>query len=263
MVKLPPIDLTDIVKLLKQEGRAEFAATRSEKLGSLTLLQPLLKEWDNIISILEKELVPQLAKGGELNSLLPAAKGLAKSASSLALMASNVLSFVPGPVGIVCSIINAIVCFCAGNIPGGLLELLGCIPGAKVGVKGGSKIMIKVGDRIMEIIMKNPELAKYLKNIKEIGSAFNGAKVRGIIDKLVKKNPEVAKVPSTKITSSIEKSNPVVGNRFNVNEGTYYYNGYSPQLLHEGSQSVQRTMILKQPGLTKGNPLSNIYSHLW
>lgn len=162
-MKIPPIDLSKFLHLLKSEGRAEMSITSAPKFGELTRgIKPnnlaLFKEWDNIILILEKEVIPLLSKGCEAKSLVGSAQKLAKSAGALSLIASEVLSFVPGPVGIVCSLINAIVCFSTGNIVGGLFELLGCIPGGKVAGKGASKLFPKIEKILIEMIQSNHQL---------------------------------------------------------------------------------------------------------
>lgn len=180
-MKIPPIDLSDVLKILKSEGKTELTNAANGKIGAALGLAPVYKEWDEILIILSRELIPTLKKGGELSTFLPLAKKLSKSAANLSLMASQVLSFIPGPIGIICSIINAIVCFCSGNIPGGLLELIGCIPGVKMGVKGGSKIVEKVGVMILNILKKNPQFAKMLSTLQTIGCEFNVSKVKNII----------------------------------------------------------------------------------
>lgn len=162
-MKIPPIDLSKFVQLLKSEGRAEMSIASAPKFGELTRgVKPnnlaLFKEWDNIILVLEKEVIPLLNRGCEAKCLVAPAQKLAKSACALSLMASQVLSFVPGPVGIVCSLINAIVCFSAGNIVGGLFELLGCIPGGKVVGKSASKLFPKIEKIMIEIVQSNHDL---------------------------------------------------------------------------------------------------------
>lgn len=162
-MKIPPIDLSKFLQLLKSEGRAEMNIASAPKLGELTRgVKPnnlaLFREWDNIIFILEKEVIPLLSKGCEAKSLVAPAQKLAKSAGALSLIASEVLSFVPGPVGIICSLINAIVCFSTGNIVGGLFELLGCIPGGKVVGKGASKLFPKIEKIMIELVQSNHAL---------------------------------------------------------------------------------------------------------
>lgn len=153
-MKIPPIDLNKFLHLLKSEGSAELRVAAGTKLGGMTLL----REWNNIILVIEKEVIPLLSKGCEAKSLLGPAQKLAKSAGALSLLASQVLSFVPGPVGIICSLINAIVCFSTGNIVGGLFELLGCIPGGKVAGKGASKLFPKIEKIMIEMVQSNQAL---------------------------------------------------------------------------------------------------------
>lgn len=162
-MKIPSIDLSKFVQLLKSEGRSELNIASAPKLGELTRgIKPnnlaLFREWDNIILILEKEVIPLLRKGCEARSLVAPAQKLAKSAGALSLIASQVLSFVPGPVGIICSLINAVVCFSTGNIIGGLFELLGCIPGGKVAGKGASKLFPKIEKILIEVVQSNHAL---------------------------------------------------------------------------------------------------------
>lgn len=169
-MKLPPIDLSKLLQLLKAEGKTELAAAKSQpKFLELTTTGPktstsfahnftLLQEWDNIILVLEKEVIPLLNKGCEVKSLAAPAQKLAKSAGSISLMASQVLSFVPGPVGIICSLVNAIVCFSTGNVVGGFFELLGCIPGGKVAGKASSKLFPKIEKILIEVVESNHSL---------------------------------------------------------------------------------------------------------
>lgn len=153
-MKIPPIDLSSFILLIKSEGRAELTAVTKGKFGSLSLF----REWDNILSILEKEVVPLLTKGCDAKSLIAPAQKIAKSATALAALAAEVLSFVPGPIGIICSVALAIGCFSTGNIVGGLFELLGCIPGGKVAGKGASKLFLKIEKIMIEIVQSNQAL---------------------------------------------------------------------------------------------------------
>lgn len=250
-MKIPPIDLTEIVVLLKKEGKVEVvSAPVQPKLGAITKQKSLLLEWDNIINVLEKEIVPQLAKGGDVSKLMAPAGKLAKSAGALASMASQVLSFVPGPIGIVCSVINAVVCFSSGNVIGGLLELLGCIPGGKVGAKAGAKLVPKIEKALTAIVQKNPVLRKYVANTQKVPS-----EVRKFFEKC-SRNPKESLPQKKKL--DIDESNYYLSGTESNN-----YNGLTPQLIHEGNQSVKRIIVLNKPITTTGNPLCNIYSHLW
>lgn len=162
-MKLPSIDLSKLLNLLKSEGRAELSCAT---LGKMKEGLALFKEWDNIVLIMEKEVIPLLSKGCEAKSLLGPAKKIAKSTASISAMAAEVLSFVPGPIGIICSLGLAIGCFSTGNIVGGFFELLGCIPGGKVAGKGASKLFPKIEKIMIEVVQSNHAL----KEIIEISS---------------------------------------------------------------------------------------------
>lgn len=153
-MKIPPIDLSKFIQLLKSEGSTELFAATTGKLRGLVLV----KEWNNILSIIEKEIVPLLKKGCDANSLVAPAQKIAKSASSLAAFAAEILSFVPGPIGILCSLALAIGCFSTGNIVGGFFELLGCIPGGKVAGKSASKLFPKIEKIMIEMVQSNNKL---------------------------------------------------------------------------------------------------------
>ena len=194
-MKIPPIDLSGLVKILKQEGKDEMSSNLSKANTNNPFGNPLTikNEWDDIVRILESELIPQLSKGVELSHLLPSVNALKVRVINLSLVASQVLSFVPGPIGIVCSIINAIACFSTGNVLGGIMELLGCIPGAKFAVKGGGKFFTKIGDEVYTILKNNKKLAEYLENwektiekTKTFTKELNIAKIKQLTEKLQK-----------------------------------------------------------------------------
>lgn len=153
-MKIPPIDLSKFLKLLKSEGYSELSAAVGAKLRGMTLL----REWNNILVVMEKEIIPLLNRGCEAKSLVAPAQKVAKSATVLASLAAEVLSFVPGPIGIICSLALAIGCFSTGNIVGGFFELLGCIPGGKVAGKGASKLFPKIEKILIEIVQSNHQL---------------------------------------------------------------------------------------------------------
>lgn len=193
-MKVPPIDLSEIIKILKKEGDEELSSIVNVP-GSnpFGVNFSIMKEWDNVLRILENDLVPALAKGGDISSFAPVAKTLQKSVGNIMVMASQMLSIIPGPIGIICSIVNAIVCFSTGNIIGGIFELLGCIPGGKLCVKGGGKLCAKIGENVIRIIERNPALAKIMKdwekynrNLKDASKDLNITKIQETIKKIQK-----------------------------------------------------------------------------
>lgn len=242
MAKFPPIDLTDFVRLLKSEGRSELSVACK---GNLLTLR-LFTEWDNIIRILETELVPALKKGGDISILAKPAQNLAKSAGVLASMASQVLSFVPGPIGMVCSAINAIVCFCTlpfpVNIGNGMLELLGCIPGGKV----AGKLAPKMERILLKAIENSPELSKAIKESEKIAKA-----VKCFAEKASKK---VAKAPSKPV---IKPNTSNVGHYHNIQS-----TGNMPSLEEAMRINSKQTSMIKTGGPRTAIPSQNYQRYI-
>lgn len=183
IVKFPALNLTEIVVILKTEGSAEVGAI------ARTLFKDtkVFDSWSRILRTLEFDIIPVLAKGGDISSIRPFLGVLVKEGKILTDAFTAIGSFVPGPIGIVCSLIRAIACFYGGNIPMGLLELLGCIPGAKAATKGGSKIAGKIGERIMVALKKNELFENYcaetqllLGKVSEFNSTFIISKLNEI-----------------------------------------------------------------------------------
>lgn len=93
----------------------------------------ILSRWDNVLLKLD-DVAIKLQKG-KPDDIIKAVTELSKSIADLQLfilsIATELGSFIPGPIGIVCSLALAIGCFAVGDIPGGFLNLVGAIPGAK------------------------------------------------------------------------------------------------------------------------------------
>lgn len=157
-MKIPPIDFSKLVCLLKTEGRGEIAAASLGRFGSLTIF----REWDNIISITEKEVVPLLKKGCDSKSLAAPAQRIGRSANALTVSAAEVLSFIPGPIGILCSFVLAIKYFSEGNVAGGLGALLGCILGGKAVGAGMSRLLPKIEKIMIEMAQSNNALRVFV-----------------------------------------------------------------------------------------------------
>lgn len=262
MAKIPPIDLSGLIKLLKQDGKMELC---SACLGKGQQSFKIISEWDNIIRVLEHEIIPFLAKGGELSHLAAPVKKLSKSAGALASIASQVLSFVPGPIGIVCSVINAIVCFCTlpfpVNIGNGMLELLGCIPGGKVAAKGGTKLAPKIEKLIAGLLEKSPEISKIIKESEKIAKTVK--------DFAIKK----ASLPANQITSPLPRKKDIgFYQKLNTyNTGTMpslkesiLMNSKKPSMIKTGTPSslppsTNRMEYILGTKTGKHDPFSNLY----
>lgn len=192
VIYIPPINLNEFIPLLKSEGSQELRmAINAEGTIKFGRFQ-IFTEWNNIILILEKEVIPLLEKGCDAEKLLVPGQKLAKSTAAISLMATELLSFVPGPIGIVCSFGLAIVHFSSGDIVGGLFELLGCIPGGKVAGKSASKLFSK----IKPILVKAVENNYNLKNLVAVS-----AKTEKLVTEFIEKYG-----PKTKTKSKYEMS---------------------------------------------------------
>lgn len=197
MAKIPPIDLTPVLALLKKEGSGEISkAMKPGTLGALSGVKRVLAEWENLLREVEV-IVKMLAKGGEVSSFIPHAEKLIRSAGALSALASQVLSFIPGPIGIVCSLLNAVLCFCRGDVIGGFLELLGCIPGGKMATKGVAKFAPQIEKILMRIVSSSPELMRILNEAK---------KVQAVIGRFIEKVKPQGKSLEIKPVKSSTKS---------------------------------------------------------
>lgn len=249
MKQIPPIDITEIVQFLRKEGPAEI--TNATFKGSPRVVK-VLNEWNKVIKVLD-QLAFALKRGGDLSGFVEPAKALAKSAGALSLMASEILSMVPGPIGIVCSVINAVVCFCEGNVVGGILELLGCIPGGKAATKGVAKFAPQMEKMIMRIVENSPELLKIVKQAEKTHKAMGE-----LFDKIVKKYEKSVK----------ELQTAPAGPKFDSDNFFAYGLKNDKQIKNQGL-SVGQTMVSGQQKMNKdifygtyGNP-SNPFSNMW
>ena len=127
-------------KVLSKGGKdalKDELSSKCAKKGNFFLemesIQKLLRLCDDILIQLDKVAV-QLEKG-DVKSIIKATRDFANSVTALQIFIATAFveigSFVPGPVGIVCSLALAIGCFASGNVAGGFLNLLGAIPFAK------------------------------------------------------------------------------------------------------------------------------------
>ena len=145
------------------------------------------------------------------------------------------------------------------------LELLGCIPGGKVTIKGGAKLAPKIEKILLELLENNKILREAIEKTREIDAAVKNFAKR--IPKKPSKNPSVT--ANKKISQAPE---PRIGHKLNIDEATYY-NGTlrntvakeSPySILYQGDQTVKRSILFNNMETNMvGNPLANMYSHLW
>lgn len=119
----------------------------------------ILRDWNELIKELGK-ISGKLAKGEDFVSISHDLEKIKVLGQRLGTSAAELGSMVPGPIGIVCSLALAIGCLIPPmDLVGLVLNLLGCIPFAKVGTKALKPI---INDIIREIL-KNPAVKSTLK----------------------------------------------------------------------------------------------------
>jgi len=246
MVKLPKIDLTEFLSLLKAEGKSELRIACTKALGDSG--RKILTEWDNIIKGLD-DIIPKLAEGADIGLIAAPAKAIGKSAAALSLMASQALSFVPGPVGMVCSAVNAIVCFTTlpfpVNLGNGFLELLGCIPGGKV----AGKLAPKVEKILLKTIEKTPGLRETLIKQQQIAAKVQQFARRAKPSQAPHAAPPSKLTPQASPTphlDAIMKKNQQKTGEIKKGGGSIF----SPGTVHEGGQIIRRQQTLPGAGTT-------------
>ncbi len=163
--------IDDFVVLFKDTGadclRTEMAACANQKsIQKLTqtqkaILNPYIFQinksmdiWNGIIKDLEQ--VAKHIKNDNTPELLKCLKKITSKTTDLTKILSGLVvemgSYIPGPIGIVCSLCLAITCFASGNILGGFMNLFGCIPCGKVVGKSGRAFSNKFANGIKKII---------------------------------------------------------------------------------------------------------------
>lgn len=166
-----------IHSILKDGGtkalKEDFASKKCKVSGNffveMEAMQRVIRYWDDILLKLEKVSI-QLEKG-EKASILAVSKELAKSVTNLQTFIVGTFveigSFVPGPIGIVCSLALAITCFATGNIPGGFMNLLGAIPFAKCAKFLSKATFIRILSDSGLNAFKPVSLERYMNAIKD------------------------------------------------------------------------------------------------
>ena len=219
--------------------------------------QKILSDWDNLIKALGQA-AEKISKGEKLGSEL---FQIGKMAASLGGCAAEFGSMLPGPIGIACSIALAIVCL----IPpidgiGFVLNLMGCIPFAKAGLKTARPLI----EGIIRDALKSPMIKGCINAGRDITRKtirYNGEYAKTMYRRLVETNSRNVKTNTkyTPVSSSQSKIPPQkAGDNFELYEG----GAFTPEIVHQGTQIVRRTQVLGTPVTSVGNPFFNIFSHL-
>lgn len=132
------IDIIPLIRELKNVNLRSFLKNAGNDSKLINQIAKVENEWKLLIQDLDK-LSGKITKSGLSSSLKGDAMSIVYHCESLTKIMGPLLieggSFVPGPIGIVCSLGLAIADFATGNVFGGIINLLGCIPFAKAGIK--------------------------------------------------------------------------------------------------------------------------------
>lgn len=135
--ELSHIDLKSVIKGVKNESI-------------------ILRNWNSLIKAL-KEIAPKIVKGENVGEELIR---IGKLAGCLSKSVADLGSLIPGPIGFVCSLALALTCLIPPfDLVGLVMNLMGCIPFAKVGTKALKPLL---GNLIKEVL-SNPSVKATMK----------------------------------------------------------------------------------------------------
>lgn len=163
-------NISPLIKELKNIDLHSFFKNVGKDSEFLKKIIKIEDEWNLIIKKLSI-LSEKISKDGVSMSVKGDALVIVQHCESLTKLVGPLLveggSFVPGPIGIVCSLALATADFAVGNVSGGLMNLLGCIPFAKT----GTKVFKPILNNIIRDLLKNPIVVNSLKSAKRTGSS--------------------------------------------------------------------------------------------
>lgn len=163
------LNLFPVISELKSINLSSFLKNVGKDSELLRKLSIVEMEWKALVHELEC-LYGKISKEGVSSSVLGDAEKLAVQCKDLTKLVGPLLveggSFVPGPIGIVCSLALAIADFAIGNVFGGFMNLLGCIPFAKAGTKALKPLL----NTVVRDLLKNPIVVNSIKAAKRAPS---------------------------------------------------------------------------------------------
>ena len=198
------INLVPVVRELRSFNLRSFFTNVGKDSVLLRKIETIEKEWSLVLKEIE-EIAQRIATECINPSLLESARSVATHSERIARMAGPLLveggSFIPGPIGIVCSLALAIADFAVGNFFGGFMNILCCVPFAKA----GCKVLLPTLKKTASDLLKNP----YVKNAVRMGNNYfvKGVKDTSWITAKVKpeakhiyENMMIKKSPTTKVS---------------------------------------------------------------
>lgn len=167
MAVIIKINLVPVIKDLKSFNLRSFFKNAGKDSVLLHKIEVIEREWSLALKEIES-LAQRIAAEGFNPSLLESARVVATHCEIIARMAGPLLveggSFIPGPIGIVCSLALAIADFAVGNFFGGFMNILCCVPFAKA----GCKVLLPTLKKIVADLLKNP----YVKTAVRSGQNY-------------------------------------------------------------------------------------------
>ncbi len=164
------INIVPIVRELKDIDLRSFFKNVGKDSVLLHKIDLIEREWRTAVKEIE-QISRRVASeginhsiGAEVNSVINHCEIIAKTAGPLLVEGG---SFVPGPVGIVCSLALAIADFAVANYWGGFLNLLGCIPFAKAGCKTVGPMVKKIAADIYPMLKDGINMTRKTRSLSK------------------------------------------------------------------------------------------------
>lgn len=223
----------------------------------------IINDWNRLLEALGQA-SEKLAKGEQIGAELASIRHLATSLGGCVVEFGSML---PGPIGIACSLGLAIACLIPPfDILGFVLNLMGCIPFAKAGLKTAKPLI----ENLIREALKSPIIKGGLRAGHDVANKvvrYNGEYAKSMYLRLVKPSLKKAETtlshtpnanPNSKIASQSLETKYYLHEGGNVTPK--YDSPYFPEILHKGNQEVRRYQL--QPRTIQGNPVFNPFTNL-
>ena len=225
----------------------------------------IIDDWNQLIEVLCKA-GEKFAKGEQIGAEVALLSSLA---TSLGSCVAEFGSMLPGPIGIACSLALAIVCLIPPiDALGFVLNLMGCIPFAKAGLKTARPLI----ENLIRDALKSPMIKGGLRAGQSVANKvvrYNGDFAKSMYQRLVKPSLQKAETKlshTPKANPNSKIPNQHLERKFDIHEGgnfaPKYDSPFTPEILHKGNQSIRKYEALPRPVTNVGNPYFDTISHL-
>lgn len=215
------INIAPLISELKNTNLRSFFKNVEKDSELFKTIIKIENEWKIIVKEIDC-LAGKIAKEGIGNSVRGEALSIVRHCESLTKLVGPLLieggSFVPGPIGIVCSLALAIADFAMGNIFGGFMNLLGCIPFAKAGTKALKPIL----NNIVRDLLKNPVVTNSLKAAQQSGTtSLVTRSSKAAAERIYK---EIMQKKTSSVSKTVKKTNEDLFSNYSVASPRPYSN---------------------------------------